>query len=230
MDQLIGMGLYTPAEAGRLLHIPSARISRWLRGHQAGERHYPPLWLPQVQLEDGRVCLGFRDLMEVRIADAFIRRGVPAQRIRAAIQLAKEVYGADRPLSTNRFQTDGRDIFLRVVDEDEHGEERERLLNLFRQQYEFKQIIGPVLKTIDFDGGGEPFQWWPQGHRAKIVVDPARAFGQPIDEVSSVPTVILAAAGRLDGISCAARAYDVPISSVKRAIDFEETMERRAAA
>jgi len=117
-----------------------------------------------------------------------------------------------------------------VIERDEHGEERERLLHLFRRQYEFKQVIEPLLKTIEFDERGAPFQWWPSGRRANILVDPARSFGQPIDAVTSVPTAVLAAAGRLEGIERAARAYAVPQSSVKRAMDFEETLEQRAAA
>lgn len=230
MDKLIGVGLYTPAEAGRLLHIPAAKIARWLRGHQVGERGYEPLWTSQVDIDDGRTYLGFRDLMEMRVADRFISLGVSPQRIRAAIRSAREIIGEDRPLSTDRFRTDGRDIFFRVIELDERGEEREHLLNLFRRQYEFKQVIEPLLKTIEFDERGTPSRWWPSGRRASILVDPTRSFGQPIDAVTSVPTAVLAAAGRLEGIERAAHAYDVPQASVKRAIEFESTLEERAAA
>jgi hypothetical protein len=230
MDSLIGIGLYTPSEAGRLLHVGAGKISRWLRGHRAGGSQYKPLWTPQIELTDGRVYLGFRDLMEVRIADRFIASGVSPQRVRAAIQLAREVIGEDHPLSTDRFRTDGRNIFLRVIETDEQGEQSERLLNLFRRQYEFRQIIEPLLKTIEFDDQGTPIQWWPLGRRANILVDPARAFGQPIDAVSNVPTAVLAAAGRQEGIEYAARAYAVPQNSVKRAIEYEATLERKAAA
>jgi len=230
MDQLIGVGLYTPTEAGRLLHVRPQKIVRWLRGHNIGGQPYEPLWSPQVDLDDGHIYLGFRDLMEVRIADKFIGFGVSPQRVRSAIQLAQQLMGEDRPLSTDRFRTDGRDIFFRVIDTDEHGQERERLLNLFRRQYEFKQIIDPLLKGIEFDEQGVPFLWWPLGRRKNVVVDPARSFGQPIDAVSSVPTRVLSIAGRRDGITMAARMYEVAASSVRHAIEFETAMEAQAAA
>jgi hypothetical protein len=230
MDQLVGLGLYTPAEASRLLRVPTAKIVRWLRGHTISGHSYAPLWQPQVKLEDDRVYLGFRDLMEVRVADKFIAEGVSPQRVRAAIDLAQQLIGDDRPLSTDRFRTDGRDIFLKVIEKDDHGHERERLLNLFRRQYEFKQIIEPLLKTIDFDPHGLPNKWWPMGRRENIVVDPTRSFGQPIDALSSVPTRVLAQAGQTNGIVAAARAFDVPESAVRRAINFECTMETKAAA
>ena len=89
MAELIGIGLYTPAEAQRLLGVPSRKISRWLRGHRIRERDYPPLWTSQVGTDEGRLCLGFRDLMEVRVAAEFIRSGISPQRARAAIILAR---------------------------------------------------------------------------------------------------------------------------------------------
>jgi hypothetical protein len=218
---LIGIGLYTPAEAGRLLHVPAARITRWLRGSTGSA----PLWTSQVELDDGLVYLGFRDLMEARIADKFIRAGISAQRVRAAIRLASEVIGDARPLSTDRFRTDGRSIFLKTAEGDAPA-----LLNLFSRQYAFEKIIEPLLKNVEFEGGQAPAAWWPLGRQKQILVDPRRAFGQPIDAVSSVPTAILAAAARQEGIARAAMAFMVPPASVKRAMEFENGMELKAAA
>lgn len=230
MDGLIGVGLYTPAEAGRLLHIPAGRITRWLRGHEIGGKHYEALWEPEVNLGDDRVFLGFRDLMEVRVADAFIKNGVSAIRVRAAIKLAQNVIEQDHPLSTNRFLTAGREIFLQVIDTDEEGNQRERLLNLFRRQYEFKGILEPILKSVDFGKDGNPKLWWPAGRRTNIIIDPERSFGAPIDGETSVPTSVLATAAKEMGLADTAKAYEVPLASVRRAVEFEAMMEQRLAA
>jgi hypothetical protein len=106
----------------------------------------------------------------------------------------------------------------------------ERFLNLSQNQWELRQVIEPLLKGIDFDKRGIPALWWPAGKRMNVVVDPARAFGQPIDAVTSVPTAILAAAAVQDGVPTAARIYGVPKSSVRRAVEFESSLEPRAAA
>jgi hypothetical protein len=119
MDNLIGVGVYPPAQAGRLLHVRPSKISRWLRGHSVQGKAYEPLWTPEISLGDERVFLGFRDLMEVRVADAFIRDGVSAIRVRATITAAREVIGQDHPLSTDRFRIDGREIFLHIIETDE---------------------------------------------------------------------------------------------------------------
>lgn len=230
MGDLIGVGLYTPAEAGRLLRMPSAKISRWLRGHEIKSKEYAALWKPEVDLGDGKVFLGFRDLMETRVAEAFIRHGVSARRVRAAIEEARQIIQQDHPLSTNRFRTDGREIFLHVIETDEDGTERERLLNLFKKQYEFKGIIDPILKTVDFGDDGNPSAWWPAGRRMHVLVDPDRSFGAPIDPISSVPTAVLANVAQELGVKATARAYDVPETSVRHALDFEASMEQRLAA
>lgn len=230
MDDLIGIGLYTPAEASRLLAVPAARIARWLRGHSIEDRAYNALWQPEVTLGDNHIYLGFRDLMEVRVADAFIKLGISAIRVRRAVAIARDVLGQDHPLATNRFRTDGREIFLHVLETEEDGRQRERLLNIFRQQYEFKSILDPILKTVDFSEDGGPILWWPRGRNGQVVVDPARSFGQPIDATSSVPTATLAAAAKQEGIRGAARAFEVSEAAVRRSVDFEDSLVQRMAA
>lgn len=225
MDQWFGIGLYTPAEAGRLLNVAPGKISRWLRGHRANGRDYPALWTPAIEAPGSRITvLGFRDLMEIRVADAFIRAGVPSLQVRAAIDYAREVLGAEYPLSTERFRTDGRSILLRVFETDAHGVERERLLNLFRRQYEFKEVLEPLLKTVDFDDNGTPRLWYPAGRRINVIVDPHRSFGQPIDGATSVPTRVLAVSAAQHGVEDTAIAYDVPETSVRRAVEFERSL------
>jgi hypothetical protein len=230
-SDLIGIGLYTPAEAGRLIHVSSAKISRWLKGHQIGGRFYPALWKSEVSLGDEKVYLGFRDLMEARVANAFIEAGVSAIKVRDVIDLAKDVMGRDHPLSTNQFRTDGREIFLQLAQDGSEDHEQQGLLNLCRRQYEFKGFLDPILKSVDFGDDGNPLVWWPGGRRLNILVDTARSFGQPIDSLSSVPTAVLAAAARMHGnVRDAARDYDVGETSVRHALEFETSMEQRLAA
>lgn len=229
-SELIGRGLYTPSEAGRLLGIGGPKLARWLRGHVVKGVQYDPLWTPEVDLGDDLIVLGFRDLMEARVVDAFIKLGVSAIRMRSAIRVARDVIQESHPLATNRFRTDGRDVFLHVIEEDEAGEERERLLNLFRRQYTFRGVIEPTLKSVEFGDDGNPLLWWPRGRRGGIVVDPARAFGAPVDAASSVPTHVLAAEAQHLGVEATADAYQVSIPAVQRALRFEAEPSLRSAA
>jgi uncharacterized protein (DUF433 family) len=219
-ENLIGVGLYTPAEASRLLRIPAGKIVRWLRGHEVKGNWYERLWRPQIDLGDGRVYLGFRDLMEMRTADAFMTAGVSAIMIRRAIAEARKYVDDERPLSTTKFRTDGRSIFLEIADQNNDP----KLLDLFKQQYAFKRIVEASLKGVEFEGIA-PIRWWPLSKQDQILVDPERSFGQPIDAKSGVPTASLAAAARAEGSAeRAAKFWRVPIQSVRRAVKFEETI------
>jgi uncharacterized protein (DUF433 family) len=111
-----------------------------------------------------------------------------------------------------------------------HNEKSERLLNLFRRQYEFRQVIEPLLKTIEFDARGVPALWWPAGKRLNVVVDPSRAFGQPIDAITKVPTAVLATAAKSQSIEEVAKTYQVPQSSVRHAVEFESNLGLKRAA
>ncbi len=220
LDDLLGVGLYTPPEAQRLLKIPARKIIRWLKGHGTGNRHYPPLWRPQVDLDDGNLYLGFRDLMELRTAYQFMEAGVSAQQVRRAIIEARKYVDDERPLSTSRFRTDGRTIFLEIASEDNDA----RLLDLFKGQYAFSKIIDRSLKDVDFSESS-PMRWWIRSVETGIVIDPGRSFGQPIDHESGVPTAVLASAAKAEAsIRAAARVWQVPEATLRRAVKFENSL------
>jgi len=222
---LVGIGLYSPIEAQRLIHVPATKIARWLKGHTAHGKLYKPLWRPQVDLSDGSLYLGFRDLMELRTAHRFMELGVSPQQIRRAILEARKLVNDERPLSTTVFRTDGRTIFLEIADQ----EGDLQLLDLFRKQYAFKKVMEASLKDVEYDDA-TPSRWWVATRRKGIIVDPERSFGQPIDNESGIPTSILAASARSEGsIDAAASAWDVSRETVRRAVDFENSLYEKAA-
>jgi hypothetical protein len=161
------------------------------------------------------------------VANVFITQaGLSPQKVRRAILIAQELIGEERPLSTARFRTDGRTVFLQVAEEEGSA----RLIDLFRKQYAFREMIEPSLKDVDFDEG-VPARWWPMGRAARIVLDPQRCFGRPIEADSAVPAAILAAAAEAERSETkAARVWGVGIGSIRRAVAFRTEAERRKAA
>lgn len=224
---LVGIGLYTPAEAGLLIGVQPGKLRRWLHGYQVGERRYDPLWRPQVNLGDDKTYLGFRDMLEARVASEFIEAGLSPQRVRRAIELAQAVVG-ERPLSTKWLKTDGRSVFLQIANEDADIEPK--CLDLFRDQYAFARIVKESLRDIEFSNN-LPSLWWPRGQKAGVLIDPRRSFGKPIEEETSVPAEQLAAAAVAEGsVEAAARVWDVPVRAVKRAIAFQQQLAAPALA
>lgn len=228
---LIGVGLYTPSEAATLTGIPGKKIRRWLRGHTIRDTEYPALWtsnLTTLDLES--LYLSFLDLVQLRVADAFIRAGLSAQKVRRAIEYGSEIVRSEYPFANARFRTDGKTVILHVMmDEPEAGErgaDNERLIDLFKHgQYLMQKVIEPSLKGLEFDEDDMAARWWPMGRSKGIVIDPRRQFGAPIDDATGVPTSVLAEAAQAEGsIAQAAKMFMVPQSSVNRAVAFEQQM------
>lgn len=220
----LGVGYYTVPEAARLLKIPALNIRRWLGGYAYGggdkRRNMPPLWTPQLPSNDSHIELGFRDLIELRFVQRFLEAGVGLQTVRYCLEYAKECVSDERPFSTSRFQTDGRTIFLEGVRRSGDSE----LLDLKRGQYAFKQVIERSFKDLDIENDAVA-RWRPFHGKQSIIVDPARAFGQPIASHAGVPTITLAQAAEVESsLSRVAFLYDVTVSVVRDAVQFEKEL------
>jgi uncharacterized protein (DUF433 family) len=229
---LIGIGLYTVAEAARLTGISKVRLRGWPRGYayRSGEVRTTsvPVWRRQVPEIDGTLGLGFLDLMEARFVDAFRAASVPLRVIRLCAERAREVTGRDHPFSSRCFRTDGRTIFADVVD---HAGEQQ-LLDLAKNQLAFARVIGPSLYAgLEFSVDDMPARWWPMGSKREIVIDPKRSFGQPIVSDGGVPTTVLLDAVEAEGsIAKVASLFALPQHSVRAALRYEKRLADRLVA
>lgn len=232
-----GTGIYTLAEAERLIHVPARKIHRWLYGYthpkKSGEEQAQvfsnPLWNPQYsKAEYDAEAIGFSDLLEVRFVAAFVGHGVPLSVVRLCMETARQLFGVDYPMTSGSFKTDGKTIFADAI---EKTVKEGALLDLKNRQFAFKDIISPSLYDgIEYDGS-RAAKWYPQGRRQHIVLDPARQFGSPIVDEVGVPTGILYASYLAEGgnpraITQTARAFDVPAKFVEAAIKFEQGLVR----
>jgi uncharacterized protein (DUF433 family) len=221
----LGIGYYTVPEAARLLGIPPISIHRWLGGYtfekDGKTRRMPPLWQPQLPEYDHHLELGFRDLIELRFIKAFLESGLGLKTIRFCLEYARDCVEDDRPFSTRRFQTDGQTIFLQSLERSGDAE----LLDLKRKQFVLTGVIERTFKDLDISDEIVA-RWRPFGGKESIVIDPQRAFGQPIATTYGVPTITLAQAVKAEGsVSRVSDLYDVPASVIRDAVNFEHSLE-----
>lgn len=224
MSDLVGVGLFDRSEAARLTGVEPSTVKRWVAGYDRAGVRYEPLW-PILRATEHELTLDFRDLMELRVVASFRRKGMGVRTIRKALGVAEQRTGFRRPFSTLRFKTDGARLFFEHVG----AVEGERTLeDLFSGQLQLRKVIEQTLEDVDFDDD-LPRLWWPMGRQAGIVIDPARSFGQPIDDETGIPVETLALAAEVEGgTEAAAHLFEVPVRSVRRAVRFEQAF--RAAA
>lgn len=217
-SRLVGVGLYTPAEASSYTGIPSADIRRWLFGYTSNGVQHPGLWSPELAAEDK--VLGFHDLLEIRFVHAFRQHGVSLQAIRAASQQARQLFDQAYPFTCKRFQTDGRSIFATVLEET--GDEA--LLDLVKRQYAFTQVIKPSLyEGIDYATEGKAQRWYPLKRSKAVVLDPAINFGKPVLSEAGADTNAIYMAYQAEGRDArrVALLYEIPAAAVEAAVLFE---------
>ncbi|MGH7983381.1 MAG: hypothetical protein ACREFF_09595 [Candidatus Udaeobacter sp.] len=216
----LNTGLYTVPEAARLTRVSVGKVRRWLKGYdfRSGEsvRHSDAVWQGELQPIENKLALSFRDLLELRFVDAFIRAGVSWRTMRRAHRKAQAKLKTTHPFCSNRIFTDGRAILLRQGEEDSD----QALIDLVNDQAEFARIVEPFRKELEFSGSD--IVWWPLGKERQIVVDPKRNFGQPSAAHSGVPTRVLARSVKTNGsVEAVSHWFEVSEGEVRDALEFE---------
>ena len=225
-SQYLGVGFYSYADAARIIGIPSAKLRRWVRDYDhythAGIIERRALIVHHYGPQD-RV-LSFLELIELLFISLFRREGLSLKAIREAAVTAARWYATDYPFAIKRFSTDGRHIFATMAN---GANARDLLAELGRGQFALPTVIDPFLRKIEYSGDELAKAFWPLGRDQRIVLDPDRAFGQPIDAETGVPTDILYRAFKAEGensIQRVANWYEVPVEAVEAAIAFEHTL------
>ena len=217
-DEILGHGVYTPKEAARLLGTSSQQILRWTRGSGPND----PLWNGYYQFLDEDVSeISFLDLIEVRVVLALRNAGVSLQAIRFAISFAQDKYSIQRPLASQFFKTDGREILMEALERD--GD----LVSLSKMrpgQKVFSRIVAQSLNDLEYENE-RVVRWRPRNHE-KVVIDPHRYFGDPIlDDFGLSTGMIYKEFSEFGDINYLASIYEVPISIIRSGIEFERSLD-----
>ena len=213
-------------DAARLTGVPPRQIRGWLQGYaqRKGKPEAGPVLRRQHSLREGELALGFLDLLEVaflgRIVQAAARRGrVTGWRaIRTAADTARRLLGTEHPFAAKRIHTDGRTIFLEA--QRQTGDAA--LYDLVADNFAIYDVLaGSFIASVEYDDE-EPRRWTPDDRFPRIMVDPRRAFGRPIETQSGAPAEALFDAWRAEQGNAAKVAawYGTDQDGVEQAVGF----------
>lgn len=208
--------LYSFAEADRLARVTRGTSSRWLKGYKywysPEERRAMP---PITPGHEPPGVVSFIDLIEVIAAGKLRQKGFSLRRIRQINEYCQLALSMDRPLVTETFKTNGRDVFVKA--------ESGFLLDVLHERgtQAWDEVLDPFLDTLDYEDETAR-RWWPSGKDEPIVVDPDYGFGLPVVWRSGVRTEIVAERFRA-GDTRQEIAYDFGISpgEVEAALRYE---------
>lgn len=235
--KLLGIGIYSRGEVGRLLNLSTGRVSSWVRGYRymwgpkerrrRGEQ--PAVIKTDIPTIEGSLAISFLELVELFVVKQFRDKGIPLQTVRVAWNHAARAFKTRHPFANKRVFTDGGRIFV-ALREDEAAPD---VLEVSSRRTPFQIIAGPVFKhslqEIEFDEHTElARRWWPQGRSVPIVLDPTVAFGAPVVVGTRVPTATLARYAETRSVEGVADAFELASDRIEAAVRFESQLARAA--
>lgn len=224
----LGTGIYSRAEAARLLGVTPSRLRRWVNGYSYWSRYWdkperrrrPPVIDMDLPVIDDAVALSFFELMELRVIKGLVDRGLSLQSVRQAAALCAREFQTRHPFASRRVYTDGNRVYAALSREDVPDvielTERKRL------QVILGQVVQPFLQEIDFDESTQlAYRWWPMGRSVPVVLDPRIAFGSPVLEGTAIRTSVAARTATTEPHEEVAEAFEIDLSRVEAAVEFE---------
>ncbi len=183
-DIRFSVPLYTLAEAARFLDVPTSTFTTWARGYVRRPPGRPPVHgdpiVTSVEAARNLPTIPFIGLAEGMVLAAFRRAGVSLQHIRGAVAILEQEIGIDHALASRRLYSDGAVILFDYADA-KGDEELAGLTEVVSRQRVFSPVVREYLTRIEYARDGWARQLVsPKTRDRVVVVDPRRAFGQPI--------------------------------------------------
>ena len=233
--RLLGVGLYTRADAVRLLKMTPSRVGRWVKGcsyrlsytPDRERRDQPPVVRVRLPRIGGTTLISFLDLMELRVVKALVDQGISLQHVRRVAKIASEVFRTPYPFASRRIYTDGVEVFASLARDAGIADLIE--LSARHAQIIAGQVVAPYLVELDFDPRSQLAErWWPLGKSVPVVLDPKVAFGAPVVAGTATRTDVVAALAEAVDAAAAADAYRIGRVEVEAAARFESELAAAA--
>ncbi len=210
-DPRIAVPLYTMRQVSQFLAVPRSTLIRWhpFISHMEVSQRQQPNW-------------PFIGLVEAYVLDVFRKAGVPFQRIRPALTMLTQTIGLEHALASRKLYTDGAEILYEWSTHDDitSQESIARLVIVRNGQQVFRDIVAQYLQRIIWGEDGYPLMLQlPLYRQARILADPARAFGQPIFAQSATKVAdVLQRFGAGDALTSIADDYGLSFAEVENVV------------
>lgn len=176
-DPRFSTGLLDVSDAARFLGIPRTTLRRWAHGYPRGG---PLLHV----VDDGgsrEAQVTFIAMAEAHVLEALRLAGVRLALIRPALNQLAQEFGREYVLVSPNLATDG----IEVLWDFSRTEDGQGLMEGRTGQLVMREIVEDYLRYLSWADDGFPRMLELRHCQpSKVVIDPYRAFGQPIFEGS----------------------------------------------
>ena len=172
-DARTRIGLLNQSDAARFLDIALQTFSRWARGYEKGR----PLLHVLARAGTREATVPFVAMAEAYVLDALKRAGVKPHKLRPALAKLQQEFGHEYVLVAPELATDGIDVLWDFS----RTEAGAGLIEASTGQHVIREIVTDYLEYIIRAEDGFPAELRLRSCLpSDVVIDPHRAFGQPI--------------------------------------------------
>ncbi len=227
--KFLDLPAYTLAEVSRLSGLSTSRVARWLKGYRY---KYPIAGgeITRVGRQEAVIrrqgtknipYASFMDLIDLLFVKAFLEKGFTLQRLRLALDEARELLGTNH-FARQKFFTSGHELFLELP----QGS-RNVMALMHNGQWAIAPLIIELGHKIDFYRvSGIATRYYPLGRQGHIVIDPRISFGRPsiIGRGIATENVYDLYIGEGRKVEKVSRWLNVPKKEVNAAVRFEQNL------
>ena len=226
----LGVGLYSIPEAARIVGVPHSTLRSWVKSYTRTTQGREVTRRPVIArvLGGNEPILTFIELVELLSVKAFRSVGVSMGVIRKAAQRGSERLDTPYPFASHRFETDGKHIFAIIQDEERGATIIEEAV---KGQRAIEELIRPLFHKFDYRDDQLIHAFWPRTKQGRVILDPLRAFGRPLDAETGISTATLyeaAQANPHEPLTRIAWWFDAPVQAVEAAVDYERSLLQAA--
>ena len=234
----LGIGIYTPAEAAFYARVSSKMMRRWVFGDSRGR----PVTERELKDSSEKVVTFLDFVQTLAIREVRQRHGLSLQRIRDGIDEASKRYGLKYPLacqhriflfSDQHGEGHGHILIRLENDQADVEEQYVQLTGRGKGNLMFKPVVEMFLRDLTFD----PKTKFATEYRPmtaggmSVLLNPSRRFGEPVVEPSGYTVESLWHATNAEGgLEEAASAFGVSIEEIILANQYFDSLIKPKAA
>ena len=238
IEDHLGLGIYTPAEAAFYARVSTRMMTRWVFGDSDGK----PVIERQLKEPIDKTVTFLDFVQTLAVREVRQRHGLSLQKIRQGVEEARARYQIAYPLAQEHCiflfsdrQRQGHGHIVIRLKGDEKGVEDQyvQLTGRGKGNFMFKTVVEMFLDDLTFDPVTKlATQYRPMSENgASVLLNPHRRFGEPVIEPGGYTAEALWHATNAEGgLDAAAEACGVTVGEVSLANKYYDTLLTREAA
>ena len=208
----IGHGIYTAADASRILKIPYPKANYWFKYYAKQRLSKTTNYIYHFEVKN-IIAVNFLTLIEMYVFYTLKEKGVRTSKIIEAHRAMSKVLQTAYPFAKQDIYVSNKSLLF--------GSDDQLITADKNLQIVIVQVLNKFISKVHFNDDRIAKTFYPLGKERSVVVNPENQFGQPVIDGTNILTETIYNLSRGgDSDEYIAKLYDISVSQVSDAIEF----------